>query len=883
MNDDAATTKREQPLQAVLLADDQFGNSNRSFRPASLERPTCLNTLNNVVLMDYAIDWLSAAGVKELFVVCRSDAVEAHVEKQHQHSVQEGTHHGRMRIIVIKDSGLDNAGDALRILDQRNLVQSDPFLLLSDSVITNMNIQPALLQHKERYKQDSSAIMSMVFKPVEDPVAGASDGDSIGASTEGAPRGNGTSDNSAENNMLVPVRSSTRDCMTDLAVGFDPTQDNRILLYETETTSKSVSIPCSFFASHPACCIRTDMVDTGIDICSTAVLARFSDEFDYRDIRREFVANSVAEEEEGLQNKIYAVLAQPTEYAARVMSPATYAAVSLDLLRRWCYPVVPDMLPVGYERQYRYTAVSGRGRHYLYQERNCSTRDAGRHSNNRRPTTIERSSIVQGPGMVGASCIVGEDCRVTGSVLGHRVRVADRATVLSSHIWNDVSIGEGATIVQSILADGCEILPGAVVPRGCIIGANCVIGRDVVLPEFTRITLAKEVDEDFDDDWGESDDDDDSDSEDSEVKEEKEKEAAGQTDVQVVGADGRGRVWQPPEDDNVDDDDTENDDCLSAKEVVVAQSMGFDPTKLYRERYLFQQDFTTEEDDGFSSEDEDDTFREDDGNGDFMHSDDNGAVTFLRGGAGEAGTSGGGVFAEDYVVGRQKGVDVVQVAKTICLEHEPTTPVDNLAIELNSFKFSQNATYGDLTMAAIMSIVEQLPFATNVSDGKLIAEFKSHLNHWAPLFRKFCLGIDEEKAIVLGLEACATHATVKEEDVGSDNSNNKLQVMAAALSTGATFRFLLQTLHDQEFVREEAILAWAEERRQDIADAVDNNDSDDGDINKDKGAATSLEARRKKIFELQPLKDFLEWLEEEGEESSSEEEDEEGDDSEEED
>ena len=182
----------------------------------------------------------------------------------------------------------------------------------------------------------------------------------------------------------------------DLVVGLDPDNENRILLFDSDPGRASLPLPTSFFVSHRKIDVRTDMLDTGIDICSPDVLARFSDEFDYRDIRKQFVHNSVAEEEEGLQNRIHAHILGPSEYAARVHDPRTYAAVSSDLLRRWCYPVVPDNLPSAYEKRYRYVLQ----RHHLYREAK-----GGR-------SRIGRSSSVIGPGMVGSRCHIGEGCNI---------------------------------------------------------------------------------------------------------------------------------------------------------------------------------------------------------------------------------------------------------------------------------------------------------------------------------------------------------------------------------------------------------------------------------------------------------------------------------------
>jgi translation initiation factor eIF-2B subunit epsilon len=285
-------------------------------------------------------------------------------------------------------------------------------------------------------------------------------------------------------------------------------------------------------------------------------------------------------------------------------------------------------------------------------------------------------------------------------------------------------------------------------------------------------------------------------------------------DYDVVGPDGVGRVWKPTVLDVDEDEDDEPHDPL---ELVKAQSIGYDLSSVYRERAALQQ----EGNDGLSDDD--------DGGGggldaDFTSEFDQ-TLTFT------SDTDSGNV--DQMITGRQRGVDVIKELKTICLEHYG--PIENLAIELNSFKFSQNATYSDCTKAAMLAVLDKMKIDPSMSAGKLVASLKIHLEHWAPLFRKMSIGADEERSIVYALEMAAT-------DQGP---------VGETLSREPSFRFLLQTLHDEEVVSEEAILSWAAERRE------------DGDNNP-----------RGVLFRQQPTQDFLEWLEAESEEESSEEDEE---------
>jgi translation initiation factor eIF-2B subunit epsilon len=205
-------------------------------------------------------------------------------------------------------------------------------------------------------------------------------------------------------------------------------------------------------------------------------------------------------------------------------------------------------------------------------------------------------------------------------------------------------------------------------------------------------------------------------------------------------------------------------------------------------------------------------------------------------------------FSQQTIVGRQEGVNVIKELKAICLEFElSTSPIENLAIELNSYKFSQNATYVDCCHASFLAILEKMSIRADMTDGKLVSEFKATLEQWAPLLHKMSIGLDEEKAIILALERCAVGDFVNDGDGDQAMMDPEIvEAMRQVLSSGMSFRLLLQTLHDEDIVSEEAVLAWAADRRE-----------QDGDKDTPRG----------KLFRLEPVREFLEWLEEEGDDS----------------
>lgn len=751
--DDIVEAAQKPKLQAVLLADPFL----ESFRPLTLDTPKVLCPLNNVRLLDYALDFLATQNVEQVFVVCTNDELDLYLQKNKKQ-------HFTMEVISIKDTSLTNAGDALRELYKRNVVQSDPFLLLFGDCITNMDLRGAMEEHKERTIKDSASIMTVVLKET-----GPSSG-------------------------LQPATE-------DLVVGFDSTT-TRVLLYDNQARSKNVKIPCSFFKAHSTIEVRDDLMDTGICICSPEVLGQFEDNFDYLHIANHFVHNSVAEEEEGLQARIHAHILPPETYAARVVDEATYHTISQDLLRRWCYPVVPDNNhhPSADPVQRLYKVVSQvQQPPQLFHYKECI-----------HPSKVGRTSAICGPGMLGSGGSIEENATVNGSVLGDNVRVHEGATVHQSHLWDGVQVHANATVVQSIVAQDCIIGEGATVSKGCVLGKGVIIGKGVSLPEFSRITLQKD---DTNDGFGDDGDWDDESMEDNDAAEQQKSnddpELVSETELKVVGKDGSGHVWTRSHDD-ADSDDEENFDL--DLDVTKMQSIGYDASSYLEKRKIYQAE---DDSDDFSqtgpTEDE-----KMDAQAFSMMTDD--AFTFEDTPSSSA----------PVVFGRQKGVDVVKEMKEICMEFEESSPMENLAIELNSYKFSQNASYSDCTMASTLAMVERMEIDADMTDGKLVSSLKSRLEFWAPLLQKMSIGIDEEKAIIHGLERVATAE-------GSPESTK--------LSSGLSFRFLLQTLHDEEVLSEDAILSWAAERKEEPADGPLRN-----------------------LFQLQSIQDFLEWLEEESEE-----------------
>lgn len=155
--DDSADTKRDKKLQAILLADA----FTKTFRPITLTKPKVMLPLVNVPMLDYTIEFLAQNGVEEIFVFCvwHAAMLEDYIAKSKWPST--------ISVRCIHSGSCASVGDALREIDKLAIINSDPFILITGDVISNMDLKKAISAHKERRKLDNDAIMTIVLKKVQ--------------------------------------------------------------------------------------------------------------------------------------------------------------------------------------------------------------------------------------------------------------------------------------------------------------------------------------------------------------------------------------------------------------------------------------------------------------------------------------------------------------------------------------------------------------------------------------------------------------------------------------------------------------------------------------------------------------------------------------------
>ncbi|MEW5304708.1 MAG: hypothetical protein WDW36_007300 [Sanguina aurantia] len=778
-------------LTAVVLAD----SFTQRFRPITVEQPKALLPLVNVPMIEYTLEWLAMNKVEEIFLFCCA----------HAHRIQAylaGSKWGsssRPKVTVIVSTNCLSAGEALRSVDERNIIKSD-FILVSADTVSNMQLGPVLAAHMKRRAEDKNAIMTMVMKPIRHPLQRLRLGDS---------------------ELIVTLDSTT----------------NRLLKY-TETDGRRAGAPvmldAALFSERDCVQVRSDLMDSHISICAPEVLMLFSDNFDYQNVKRDFVTGVLSEEELG--HKLY-VHELGSEYAARIHNLRSYDAVSRDIMQRWVYPFVPDTnllhAPDGSGASGLTSYSYARGQRYVEEG-----------------VSVARHAHVGEDVCAGAGTSIGEYARVAQSVIGRNCRIGANVSLLGCYIQDNVTIHDGAQLRFSMVCERAVVRPGAVLNPGSIVSYGVVIGSKHSVQSYSHLSLCKQ------------------------------REATGnasddELEYSSVALGGKGKAKgaaqggdsdesdDESDDDSEDDSDTEDEDSqviggslgkptTAAARAALSLAMGQAVGKQWFEEsvvglagagYLWQ----GREETGFDREQYSiappHIRQETESSASTAEQEEAEAAAAAAGGKpdGAAGSSGSKAARDaQAALGRRSGAgqdddgdegesdelerhpDVtwkLEVEETflrcIQLRFDP----NNVVIELNGLKIAEDRTFADCgrhMLTALLGLClppprgakdeykplyAPCPPNTGTSEGKLslLRTFKKFLGEWKELLQRFLRDTDDQVELLLTLEEYCSEEGVFE-----------------GAGQGAAFADIfpqvLQQLYEVDVVSEDAFLAWAGEK-----------------------------------------------------------------------
>uniref|UniRef100_A0A0D9Z000 Translation initiation factor eIF2B subunit epsilon n=1 Tax=Oryza glumipatula TaxID=40148 RepID=A0A0D9Z000_9ORYZ len=637
------------PLQAVLLAD----SFTLKFRPITLERPKVLLPLVNVPMIEYTLSWLESAGVEECFVFCC-----AHAQQVKEHLGKAGwtgkPAAREMTVTAVESHDAISAGDALRVMYGRGVIHGD-FVLISGDTISNMNLKDTLQEHKDRRKKDPLAVMTMVIKHSKPSI----------------------------------LTNQTRLGNDEIVMAIDP-ETKELLYYEdrADVSNLYVTIDKDILASNPTLQLRNNMEDCYIDICSPEVLSLFTDNFDYQHLRRHFVKGLLVDDIMGY--KIYTHEIR-SSYAARIDNFRSYDTVSKDIIQRWTYPMVPDVLSFGDRQEIK-----------LHRQGIYKASDV----------TLSHSAQIGANSVVGNGTSVGENCKISNSVIGQGCNIGKNVLIHGSYIWDNVTIEDGCKVSNSLVCDGVHLGAGAIVEPGCILSFKVEVGKNVVVPAYSKVALLPQPS-----------------NEDS--------------DEELEYADTNSGVTDSPPFSSMrsaDHPTVSDDDDLEASETGTCGVVGYVWENVdagiqeeWRQSIAPIPKDKLEELQRAASFDDDDDGSEDDfkNRPTVLDQDDDSDVSAVE-------DDDYSKFEKEVEETFQRALDGI---------HQ-----DNLILEINALRLSYSLQHADCAGALFHSVMRSALVAAQSTNGNLLKTTAEALGKWKDLLRNYTKSVDEEMEILLKFE-----------------------------------------------------------------------------------------------------------------------------------
>ncbi|KAG6599283.1 hypothetical protein SDJN03_09061, partial [Cucurbita argyrosperma subsp. sororia] len=673
-------------LQAVLLAD----SFTTKFRPITLERPKVLLPLVNVPMINYALSWLESAGVEEVFVFCcaNSKQVIDYLENSEWVSLPD------FAVTTIESHNSISAGDALRLIYERNVIHGD-FVLITGDTISNMPLTQALQEHKDRKKKDSNAVMTMVVK----------------------------------RSKPSPITHQSRLGTDELFMAID--HNSKQLLYYEDRADDSkgiIHLDKSLLMDNPSISLHNDLQDCYIDICSPEVLSLFTDNFDYQHLRRHFVKGLLLDDIMGYKIYTHEIC---SSYAARIDNYRSYDTVSKDIIQRWTYPLVPDVKFFGnsaykLERQGMYRASE------ILQARSAQVG----------PFTV-----------IGDNSKIGDNTKITNSIIGQGCSIGSNVTIEGSYIWDNVTIEDGCKLSHAIVCDGVIIKSGAELEPGVILSFKVVVGDQFIVPSYSKVSLFQQpINQDSDDELEYADNSSVADTTDKSNNELMSKSLEMQgLPASELGNGGIGHVWSICEG-SVEEEWRHSVAPIPADKLEkILQKATDDELELTRDANVLPTSGELKSDSNVSDGDDNEDSRDDS-----IHFEKEVEATFLRG------------------------------------VHE-NIKVDNVILEVNSLRLSYNKVAADCAGALFYSLMQFALDSPHGSSSELLQNTTNIITKWKKLLKYYLTDMDEEIEVILKFEEMC---------------------LESAKEFTPHFTKILCHLYDQEIIQEDAILRWDDEKKE---------------------------------------------------------------------
>ncbi|UJR23483.1 hypothetical protein I4U23_026482 [Adineta vaga] len=463
----------EERLTCVLVLDSFNNYINEIVSHTSL--PFCLWPVDGQPLLDYTIQTLIRSGIQEILLLATTNFPEIRSYLMNSHWLR--TYPKLIRVIPCKEAR--SLGDCLKDLEQENII-SNHFLLISGNgtLLTNEKLNHLFTIHKDNIRKDKNCIMTLVYRQL--------DSNHLEHSSF------------TDDQHLCIIRDANTHRLYDYSKEYVYSYEIPLdILEKTNVTIETLYCP----------------LDCHLAVCSPDVLHLFKDNFDCSTIND--LVKGVLRDEEIAGHTIYSYLYE-TGYFLSVHNIRLYMKATFDILRRWSYPLVPEIMasipklslitttttttPNSSQIKLNDPYLSFHNAIYpiTYDKHNIYKQG---------DIQLDRLSHIQQDVYIGNKSQISSGVCLRSSLIGQNCIIGKNTRIENSILWNNVQIGENCSIQNAIICDNVvihnnvKIRKESILCKGVIIGANIELKERATIIASNSMTSTNSMDEvEIDDD-----------------------------------------------------------------------------------------------------------------------------------------------------------------------------------------------------------------------------------------------------------------------------------------------------------------------------------------------------------------------------------------------
>ena len=407
----------KEPPKAVIIGETFTSLLN----PLTLDTPNLLLPICGIPIIEFMLDSLSSSSIIKEIIIC--------IKKYHDYQQLDKylkRYHKNLNIKIVQNEEFESVGDCLRRIYAEKLISTD-FVLIRGLVIINKDIDELYNIHLQNKSKDKNCLITSVMKKFQ---------------------------NSKEIKTNYDENILIYDDNDKKIYQFEPTfQESNIIKIYKSVNNKKLNVNNNYV-------VRSDLFETGIEICSNDFLNIINDNFEIKNVR-DFIKNILVNEI--YLNTFYVYDLGKELYCGMIRNIESYLNVNFEILNRWGYPIVIDNIDISNKLKINLKQT----RFSIYCHKDTSSEN------------YNKAKLISEVVILDKENYVGKDSQLQKCILCKDVKIGKKCVLQNCIIFKGTEIEDEVVITNSIIGNNCLIKKGVKVISS-VLGKNITQEKDSI-------------------------------------------------------------------------------------------------------------------------------------------------------------------------------------------------------------------------------------------------------------------------------------------------------------------------------------------------------------------------------------------------------------------